>query len=94
MTLFVYGIFLSAGNRREYGMVNPSYAVVPDYVTTRVGESIVEAQKVEGYNLALTGLLVDMPIENLPALDTLEMGYQRILIKTISGRSASMYVKG
>lgn len=89
--LFVYGIFLSQRTRDGYGMKNPVYAVVPDYTTVHRGGSIVKAVKVLDAGLGLTGLLVDLPIENWEKLDDLEHGYERIKVKTIDGEEAYMY---
>lgn len=100
--LFVYGIFLDAGNRQDYYMSNPSYAVVPDYVTGRVFGSITEAIHVDpALNLGLTGLLVEMPSfvnlgnstrDNWADLDELESAYDRIVVRTVGGDTAWMYV--
>lgn len=99
--LFVYGIFLGAGMREHYGMVNPQYATVKDYATW--GNHIVCAYPDPGKGLALTGLLVDIPKfinrddgrgdqDNWMRLDALEGGYTREVIKTTDGTEAFMYV--
>lgn len=87
--LFVYGIFLDENNRNHYGMENPSYDTVKDYIT--VGDHIVRAIKLGGYGASLTGLLVDVPTRRLPAIDSLEAGYARIKVNTSSGFEAFMY---
>lgn len=96
--LFVYGIFLDENMRNAYGMSNPRYATVKDYVT--YGGSIVTAYKQEGAGLSLTGLLVDVnPYEmgrrglkdNWARLDALEGGYERIEVETLGGDKAYMY---
>ena len=87
--LFVYGIFLGEEMRKEYGMTNPRYATVQDYVTH--GHHIVKAYKVEDCGLALTGLIVDMDTSQWDDLDRLEGGYERIIVRTTSGEWAYMY---
>lgn len=87
--LFVYGIFLGETMRDAYNMKNPKYATVPGYVT--VGEHIVQAVPVEGYRIALTGLLVDADPTKWSRLDALEAGYDRIKVKTDMGEEAWMY---
>lgn len=88
--LFVYGIFLSQRNRDRYGMVNPVYDTVKDYAT--VGEHVVEAIHVPNMGLALTGLVVDMPVDRWPSLDALEAGYVRREVTTVTGETAYMYM--
>ena len=88
--LFVYGIFLSERNRRLYGMRNPEYATVRDYLT--VGDVIVEAVKVKNAGLALTGLVVDMDPRKWESLDALEGGYNREIVTTTDGERVFMYV--
>ncbi len=87
--LFVYGIFLDETMRQSYGMTNPRYTTVKDYVT--YGNGIVVAHRQRGAGLALTGLLVDM-YGDWDELDRLEYGYDRIVIKTTDGDKAYMYV--
>lgn len=87
--LFVYGIFLSESRRQYYGMTNPQYATVKDFVT--YGEYIVTAYKQENAGLALTGLLVSMNPAKWRDLDRLEGGYKRIVITTTDGDKAYMY---
>lgn len=90
--LFVYGIFLSEHNRKNYGMTNPKYDTVADYTT--VGGYIVKATHVPECSLSLTGLLVQLPDDyNWSSLDALEGGYDRIIITTNSGETAYMYVQ-
>ena len=89
--LFVYGIFLDECNREYYGMENPSYDTVPGYIT--IGGTIVKAVQSDIPRVALTGLLVDVPTRKLPAIDQLEVGYDRIKVMTTSGFVAFMYVE-
>lgn len=88
--LFVYGIFLDENSRKAYGMTNPKYATVKDFLT--IGSYIVRAVYVPDAGLSLTGLLVDMDKDNWDELDRLEGGYDRVLIRTVSGDRAWMYV--
>lgn len=92
--LFVYGIFLGKGNRDAYGMSNPQYATVPNFVT--VGGHIVKAVPVEdGARASLTGLLVDVDPQYWAAIDNLEYGYDRNIVTTTNGVRTYMYtVKG
>lgn len=76
--LFVYGIFLDESARQRYGMKNPRYATVKGFAT--VGGQIVEAVADERYTL--TGLLVDADPTYWARLDSLEWGYDRMLVKT------------
>ncbi len=87
--LFVYGIFLNERTRDGYGMINPEYATVLDYAT--YGHSIVTAHFIPQAGLSLTGLTVDMPKANWPALDMLEAGYRRVKVKTTDGETVYMY---
>lgn len=89
--LFVYGIFLGDTMRRSYGMENPRYATVKNFVT--VGSHIVQAVKVDAASgVALTGLIVELPEDyNWGPLDALEGGYDRIIVRTESGDEAYMY---
>ena len=87
--LFVYGIFLSEHNRLAYGMANPVYATVKDYIT--VGNVIVQAIKVPSIGAALTGLVVDVDPTRWGDIDSLEAGYARVIIKTTDGQFAYMY---
>jgi gamma-glutamylcyclotransferase (GGCT)/AIG2-like uncharacterized protein YtfP len=88
--LFVYGIFLNESNRNAYGMSNPRYATVANYIT--VGHHIVQAMKVEGHGIALTGLTVDVNPDKWPSIDSLESGYDRRLVSTDSKEEVYMYV--
>ena len=101
MKLFVYGIFLGADARFSYGMTNPKYCTVRGYAT--VGEHIVYAVKDRRYTL--TGLLVDVDQDAWTALDSLEYGYDRVIVETTDSEwnkvlnkrepvKAYMYVKG
>lgn len=91
--LFVYGIFLSENMRKDYGLSNPEYAVVADYVTVMIGSSIVQAYPIDSsLHIGLTGLLVDVDPNKWDALDRLEGAYQRITIMTTDGDEAYMYV--
>lgn len=89
--LFVYGIFLADYNRQRYGMEDPSYETVPGYIT--VGGHIVQAVPSDVEGASLTGLLVSIPRRNLPNLDMLEAGYDRVIVKTTGGFDAFMYVR-
>jgi hypothetical protein len=91
VNLFVYGIFLNQSNRDDYFMVNPRYATVKGFVTK--GQHIVTAVPSNDPHVALTGLIVDILDDetNWRWLDSLETGYDRILIKTTSGEVAYMY---
>lgn len=89
--LFVYGIFLDGYHRNNYGMTNPTYDTVLDYIT--LGDRIVSAYPVDAeYGTALTGLVVDMNPDNWADLDRLESGYNRVIITTTGGQQAYMYV--
>lgn len=87
--LFVYGIFLDERQRQAFGMANPHYATVKDYVT--YGSQIVVAHHQANAGLALTGLVVTMDPTKWGRLDALEHGYNRILITTTDGDRAYMY---
>lgn len=87
--LFVYGIFLDAQNREDFGMTNPMYRTVKNYAT--LGNEIVSAVFVDNANVALTGLLVDVDPRMWPDIDALESGYDRITVTTTSGEEAYMY---
>lgn len=90
--LFVYGIFLDQHNRDAFGMSNPRYDTVPDYITQ--GHHIVQAVPVDPeFGTALTGLLVDMDTSRWEGLDALEGGYDRKRVTTTSGHQAWMYVR-
>lgn len=95
--LFVYGIFLGESMRAHYGMRNPEYATVHDFVT--VGNQIVEAVYTptttpgRWNRLCLTGLLVDYDPTRWEGLDRLEGGYDRIIITTTNGTRAYMYAR-
>lgn len=88
--LFVYGIFLGEKNRRDYGMSNPRYDTVADFVT--FGDYIVSAAPVDdGTGAQLTGLVVDVDPDFWNDIDALEGGYERILVETYSHGMAFMY---
>jgi gamma-glutamylcyclotransferase (GGCT)/AIG2-like uncharacterized protein YtfP len=87
--LFVYGIFLGQDMRVKFGMTNPQYATVRDYLT--IGGQIVQARKVLGCGLSLTGLLVDVDPKYWASLDSLEAGYDRRRVTTTSGSEAWIY---
>lgn len=91
--LFVYGIFLGEGMRESYNMTNPQYATVSNFVT--VGNHIVQAEYIkDAPGLALTGLLVDVPIYEFDhGLDALEGGYERVRITTENKTEAYMYAR-
>lgn len=89
MKFFTYGIFLSYGTRRRYGIIaNAHYATVKNYST--FGGHIVQAKPCEGHTL--TGMVVEVPDHIWPTLDAIEAGYDRITIKTTGGEEAQMYV--
>lgn len=88
--LFVYGIFLDANNRNAFGMSNPEYDTVLDYITQ--GHRIVEAVKVNrSFGTALTGLVVEVDPKRWGRIDQLESNYDRIKVITTSGVTAWMY---
>lgn len=78
--LFVYGIFLNKDSRERFNMTNPEYCTVRGYATK--GGQIVSAVKDDRYTL--TGLLVDIPDDMWGNLDSLERGYDRIVVETTS----------
>lgn len=89
--LFVYGIFLSERNQQDYGMSNPEYDVVADFVT--VGGYIAQAVPVEpGTGVILTGLVVEVDPQYWKEIDNLEAGYERIIVNTNAHGQAHMYV--
>ena len=90
--VFVYGIFLSNRRQDDYDMeeVRP-YTTVKDFVT--VGDSIVQARYIPDHQYALTGKVVEIPVENMPELDRLESGYERVVVETTSGDTAFMYAE-
>lgn len=88
---FVYGIFLDQGMRDSYGMYKARYDTVQGFVTR--GAGIVTAERTEDRKLALTGNTVSINPDNIPALDRLEGGYDRIIVKTNSGELVWMYAK-
>ena len=89
--LFVYGIFLGKGMREAYGMTNPQYATVKDYITQ--GGQIVWAVPVDPeFGTALTGLLVDADPNQWERLDAMEGAYDRVQVITTNGDEAYMYV--
>lgn len=87
--LFVYGIFLSEHNRREFKMTDPQYATVKDYAT--FGNQIVQAQYIPDVGFSLTGLVVDIPSDQWEGLDRLEGGYQRKRVTTTDGQNVWIY---
>jgi len=87
--LFVYGIFLGEGARKKYGMSNPVYSTVKNYIT--VGHGIVTAVKTNKPGVELTGLVVDVDPEYWPKIDELEQGYDRIIVKTCFDEEVYMY---
>lgn len=90
--VFVYGIFLSAYRQLDYDMSEVrGYTTVKDFVT--VGHSIVQARYIPDHQYALTGKLVELPVDKLPELDRLESGYERVVINTTSGDTAFMYAE-
>lgn len=90
--LFVYGIFLDQHNRDAYGMTNPEYDTVPNFIT--VGSYIAQAVRVDPQaGLCLTGLTVDVDPDKWESLDRLESGYERIEVITTSGEQAYMYAE-
>ena len=86
---FVYGIFLSQSRRDSYGMYNAQYNTVTGFVPR--GGGIVAAERTEDKGLALTGVTVTIDPENIPSLDRLEGGYDRIAVKTYDGERVWMY---
>jgi hypothetical protein len=90
--LFVYGIFLGQTMRHYHNMTNPVYATVADFTT--VGGHIVQAKYDPHHHYALTGLLVDVPVDEwTKGLDTLEGGYERVRITTTNNEQAYMYAE-
>lgn len=87
--LFVYGIFLDELNRNRYHMTNPEYTTVKGFVT--IGDYIVSAIRTDIDEAALTGLVVDIPEEELYRVDYVEAGYDRIIVNTTSAGDAFMY---
>lgn len=87
--LFVYGIFLSEYNRNAYGMSNPEYTTVRDYLTT--GGVIATAHKCIDAGLVLTGLTVDVNPLAWESIDALEQGYNRVRVVTTNNESVYMY---
>lgn len=91
--LFVYGIFLDQDNRTAYGMSDPEYATVLNYIT--LGNRIVQAVPVSpNVGASLTGLLVTVEPRMWPKIDRLEYGYDRIEVVTTTNQRAYMYVQG
>lgn len=99
--LFVYGIFLDEFMRDKFAMTDPHYATVRGWATK--GGSIVRA--VADNNYTLTGLVVDVSpykdfqyadttysVDNWMALDSLEAGYDRIVVTTTDGEDCWMYI--
>jgi len=93
--LFVYGIFLGEYARDRYHMSNPKYATVRDYATFGVTQdgNIVEAARVTGLGMVLTGLVVDVDPNAWEYIDSLESGYDRVQIVTTDKERAYMYVR-
>lgn len=93
--LFVYGIFLGKGMRDRYGMSNSKYATVRDFVTfDAVGSGhIVEAAPVQGLDMVLTGLVVDVDPTRWDDIDSLEGGYDRKEVVTTDQERVWMYVR-
>lgn len=93
--LFVYGVFLSKYNRDRYGMSNPRYATVKDYATFALMQrgGIVEAARVTGLGLEMTGLIVDVDPTRWDDIDSLEHGYDRVQIVTTANERAYIYVR-
>lgn len=89
MKFFTYGIFLSSGTRRRYGITaNAHYATVRGYST--FGDYIVEAKPCGGHTL--TGMIVEVPDDVWPVLDAIEANYDRITVITTSDEEAQLYV--
>jgi hypothetical protein len=88
--LFVYGIFLGQERRDEYGMYNANYATVPGFITK--GNYIVQAEPTDEPSAELTGLTVDVDPRKWPMIDSLEMGYDRVLVTTSNNEVVNMYV--
>lgn len=88
---FVYGIFLGQSMRDSFGMYNAQYATVQGFVTR--GRGIVAAERTDDAGLALTGLTLSINPDNIPALDRLEGGYDRIAVHTNDGERVWMYAK-
>lgn len=92
MKFFFYGIFLRKSVRDNYHITSePRYETIKDYAT--FGSHIVEAKHIPNCGLALTGIVVDVPVTSIPGLDRLEGGYDRKTIKTESGEEVQMYVE-
>lgn len=88
--LFVYGIFLGEQQRKSYGMHDPHYDTVADFVTC--GGYIVQAVPVEpGLGASLTGLVVRVDPDYWTSIDALEAGYERITVNTGMHGLAYMY---
>lgn len=88
---FVYGIFLDQSMRDSYGMYDAHYETVQGFVTR--GGRIVTAERTEDRGLALTGNTVSINPANIPSLDRLEGGYDRIIVKTNRDELVWMYAK-
>lgn len=88
---FVYGIFLDQGMRDRYGMYDAHYETVKGFVTR--GAGIVTAERTEDTGLSLTGNTVSINPDNIPALDRLEGGYDRIIVKTNRDELVYMYAQ-
>lgn len=89
---FFYGIFLDKSVRERYGITSePDYQTVRDYATE--GDYIVTAHHYSPeLGLALTGIVVEVPEDCIPAIDRLEGGYDRVTVKTVQGHQVQMYV--
>lgn len=90
--LFVYGIFLDESARFAYGMSNPQYQTVKDYVT--IGNGIVAAYKIPNYGFCLSGLVVNVDPDYWGRIDGLESGYNRIKVNTTDGEEVWIYAGG
>lgn len=87
---FFYGIFIDAEIRKGYGLPEyAKYSTISDYAT--YGNNIVKAAYTPSLGLSLTGVLVDVPDEQIEMLDQAERGYDRIEIETHNAK-AQMYV--
>lgn len=92
MLFFFYGIFLSRDQRERLGAFGePIYDTVRDYIT--LGHRIVWAVEVDhDIEASLTGIVLEVPENSIPLLDTIETGYKRITVRTTGRREVQMYV--
>lgn len=88
---FVYGIFLDQSMRDRFGMYNARYTTVKGFVTRGFG--IVQAERTQDTGLSLTGLSLTINPDKIPALDRLEGGYDRIIVRTDNDELVFMYAK-